>query len=128
MPEIVSNVPQRAYDGLAEAAQRNALSLTALSSDILRQQGFSYANLFQIGVLTSAGFVARFTPAEYASIITAAETNEDVAVLIAQLTASPYVALDDPRLEPSLALLVSAGLLAPERVPQILTYEHPTAP
>lgn len=125
MPDITANIPQRAYDGLAEAAQRNSLTLTALASDILRQQGFGYANLFQIGVLTSAGFVARFTPAEYASIIAAAETDEDVAVLIAQLTASPYVALDDPRLEPGLALLVSAGLLAPHRPAEIVAYDRP---
>ena len=125
MPDITATIPQRAYDGLAEAAQRNGLALPDLAADILRQQGFSYANLFGIGVLTSAGFVARFTPAEYASIIAAAETDEDVAVLIAQLTASPYVALDDPRLEPGLALLVSAGLLAPHRPAEIVAYDRP---
>lgn len=125
MPDITATIPQRAYDGLAEAAQRNGLALTDLAADILRQQGFSYANLFGIGVLTSAGFVARFTPAEYAGIITAAETDSGVAALVGELTASPYVALDDPRLDPGLALLVSAGLLAPERPAEIVAYDRP---
>ena len=125
MPDITATIPQRAYDGLAEAAQRNGLALTDLAADILRQQGFSYANLFGIGVLTSAGFVARFTPAEYAGIITAAETDSGVAALVGELTASPYVALDDPRLDPGLSLLVSAGLLAPERPAEIVAYDRP---
>jgi len=61
MPDITATIPQRAYDGLVEAAERNGLPLSDLAGDILRQQGFSYANLFQVGVLTSAGFVARLT-------------------------------------------------------------------
>ena len=125
MPDITANIPQRAYDGLAEAAQRNGLALTDLAADILRQQGFSYANLFGIGVLTSAGFVARFTPAEYAGIITAAETDSGIAALVGELTASPYVVFDDPRLDPGLAMLVSAGLLAPHRPAEIVAYDRP---
>lgn len=128
MPDITLSLPQRAYDGLIEAAKRNSLSLATLAGDTLRLQGLQYANLFQIGVLTSAGFVARFTPAEYGAIIAAAATSEPVAILVAQLTASPYVALDDPRLEPGLTLLVDAGLLAPERPAEILAYERPQSP
>lgn len=126
MPSLTIDLHQRAYDGLVEAAQRNNLPLASLAAEIMEQQGLSYSNLFQIGVLTSAGFVARFTPSEYGAIITAAAADEAVAALVEQLTAAPYVALDDPRLAPGLALLVARGLLAADRPAVILTYERPT--
>lgn len=128
MPEIVSNVPQRAYDGLAKAAQRNSLTLTALASDILRQQGFGYANLFGIGVLTSGMVISRLTPEEYASILQASQSDADIKALIDELVSEGHIAADDERLTNGFARVVAAGLLAPERVPQILAYERPVPP
>ena len=128
MPDTVdvqSTIPQRAYDGLAAAALQNSLTVQALSSDILANAGFNYASLFQVGVLTSAGFVARFTPTEYGGIIESAATDEDVAGLVAQLTSSPWVALDDPRLVPGLQLLVDRELLAADRPAEILSFDRP---
>lgn len=122
---ISISLPTRAYDGLAEAARRNNLPLPDLAREILNREGLSYSNLFGIGVLTSAGFVARFSPAEYGAIIGATATDEAVAALVAQLTAQPYVALDDPRLAPGLALLVDRGLLATDRPAAILSYSRP---
>lgn len=125
MATISIDLPDRAYDGLAEAARRNNLPLSDLARDILSREGLSYSNQFGIGVLTSAGFVARFTPAEYGVIIQAMATDEAVAALVAELTAEPYVALDDPRLAPGLALLVARGLLSADRPAAILAYPRP---
>lgn len=125
MATISIDLPDRAYDGLAEAARRNNLPLSDLARDILSREGLSYSNQFGIGVLTSAGFVRRFTPAEYLAIIEATAAATEVADLVAQLTAEPYVALDDPRLAPGLALLVARGLLAADRPAAILSYPRP---
>lgn len=84
------------------------------------------ANYERIGVVTSAAFVQRFTPAEYAAISAAAEASADVAALVQQLVGSTTVQLDDPRIAPALALLTTAGLLESGRAAQIQDWEHPT--
>ena len=116
----------RQIDGYITAANGAGMSPEALALEFISRQGARYANDFRIGVITGAAFIARFTPAEYGAILTASETNEAVAGLIAELTASPNVALDDPRLAPGLALLVSEGLLDAARPAVILAYERPT--
>jgi hypothetical protein len=60
-------------DGFIEAANRNSTTPEALALEFLEQQGKSYADLFRIGVITSAAFIARFTPEEYAAILAAAD-------------------------------------------------------
>lgn len=125
MSQLTITLPQRAYDGLVEAAIRNNRDTEELAAEILTHNGFGYADMFRIGVMTSAAFVARFTPSEYGAILAAAEVNQEVGQLVSELTSSPYVALDDARLEPGLNQLVAAGLLAAERVPQILAYTRP---
>lgn len=122
MQELTLEVTDRAYAGLLRAAEKNNISVTQLISEFIQHQGISYANLFGIGVLTSAGFVARFTPKEYGDILQAATENQDVANLIKQLTSTGFVFLDDPRLIPGLHLLASLGLILPERIPAILEY------
>lgn len=116
----------RQIDGFITAANGAGTSPEALALEFISAQGARYADDFKIGVITGAAFIARFTPAEYGAILAASETNEAVAGLIAELTASPNVALDDPRLAPGLALLVSEGLLDAARPAQILAYERPT--
>lgn len=123
--QLTITLPQRAFDGLVEAGIRNNLSTEELALEILAHNGFGYADLFRIGVLTSAAFVARFTPSEYGAILAAAAVEPSVGQLVSELTSSPYVALDDPRLEPGLNQLVAAGLLAAERVSEILFYPRP---
>ena len=117
---------KRLVDGFIRAANGAGLPAADLALEFLEAQGARYADDFRIGVITGAAFIARFTPAEYGAILTASETNETVAGLIAELTASPNVALDDPRLAPGLALLVSEGLLDAARPAEILAYERPT--
>jgi hypothetical protein len=125
--QLTITLPQRAYDGLVEAGIRNNLTTAELASQILQQSAYNYADLFRIGVLTSAAFVARFTPAEFGSILATAQENPSVGQLVTELTSSAYVALDDPRLEPGLQMLVEEGLLTAERVPEILSYARPGA-
>lgn len=125
MNDITLTLPQRAYDGLVEAAHRNGLTVEELALQFVESAGFNYANLFKIGLLTSAAFVQRFSAQEYGAILAAADQNQQIGGLVMELINSPFVALDDPRLPPGLALLVSAGLLAPDRPEEILYYERP---
>jgi hypothetical protein len=113
----------RTTDGLIEAANRNGTTLEAIALELLSNQGKSYADLFEVGVITSAAFIARFTPAEYASILNA--TNPVIQGLLATLLSEPLVNFDDPRLAPGLEVLVAAKLVAPERVQVLLSYERP---
>ena len=117
----------RFVDGFIEAANRNGTTAEALALELLEAQGKSYADLFRVGVITSAAFIARFTPAEYAGILAAAETDATVAGLLATLLAEPVVNFDDPRLEPGLQQLVEAELLEADRVAELLSYERPQA-
>lgn len=115
----------RLIDGWVEAANRNDRTPEDLAGEFLRIQGRSYADLFAVGLITSAAFISRFTATEYGTILAAAEQSPEVAALVAELTASPLVALDDPRLEPGLMLLAAAGLIAAERLPELLAYQRP---
>jgi hypothetical protein len=128
---------RRVIDGYVQAANNAGLTPESLALEFLTQQGIRYADGFKIGLLTSAAFVQRFTPAEYGAILAAAVPPEDatpeeigvasaVASLVTELTSSPMVSLDDPRLGPGLELLVSLGLLLSERVAELLAYERPT--
>ena len=97
----------------------------ALIAEFVSQQGARYANDFKIGIITSAAFMARFTPDEYSAIMGASATDEEVAGVLNQLTDAPTVALDDARIEPGLELLVSKGLLDAARIPEIVAYQRP---
>ena len=116
---------ERAMLALQEAASRNQITPEALASELVQSQGIAYAAIFKIGVMTSAAFVRRFSVSEYAGILAAAEQNPQVAELVMLLLETPYVALDDARLEPGLQLLAAGGLLAPERVAELLDYGVP---
>jgi hypothetical protein len=116
----------RAIDGWVEASNRAGMTPEAMAAELLQHQGVRYADLFQIGVLTSAAFVQRFTPAEYGAIRAAATQSAEVANLIGELVDSPMVVLTDPRIPPGLAMLTAAGLLAEGRAAEIMAWEHPT--
>jgi hypothetical protein len=115
----------RIIDGWVEAANRNGTTPEAIAAEFLTTQGGSYAELFKIGVITSAAFVRRFAATEYAAIHAAAEQFPEVAALVDELTASPNVALNDPRLEPGLQQLAAAGLIEGDRIPELLAYTRP---
>ena len=126
----------RLIDGFVQAAINNNRTPESIAQEFLENQGRSYADLFKIGVITSASFISRFTPSEYGAIISASQVNENsteeeivlaqsVSFLISELTNSPNVALDDPRLEPGLQELVDAGLITEERKTELLSYQRP---
>lgn len=115
----------RIIDGWVEAANRNGTTPEAIAAEFLTTQGNSYADLFKVGVITSAAFIRRFTATEYATILASAEQSPEVAALVDELTASPNVALHDPRLGPGLQQLAAAGLIASERIPELLSYTRP---
>jgi len=115
-------------DGWVEAANRNGTTPQAIAGEFLAQQGNSYAELFKIGVITSAAFMARFTPAEYGAIVGAAQGSPEIAALVAELTATPNVALNDLRLQEGLEQLVAAELIDEARVAELVAYDRPEAP
>jgi hypothetical protein len=125
MNQLTVTTTERAYRALVVAAEANGLTVEALASEAIQQVGMSYAEIFRVGVMTSAAFVRRFTVAEYAAILAAAEQNTVVALLVGELLEAPYVALDDERLPPGLEALAQAGLLDAERIAAILDYNPP---
>jgi hypothetical protein len=115
----------RSIDGWVEAANRANMTPEAMALELLTHQGLRYADLFRIGVLTSAAFVQRFSAAEYGAIRAAATQSAEVASLIGELLNSPTVVLTDPRIPPGLAMLTAAGLLAEGRAAEIMAWERP---
>ena len=63
----------RTIDGLIFAANSAKLSPEDYATWLLTQDGKRYADANSYGIVTSAGFFARFTPTEYANILAAAE-------------------------------------------------------
>jgi hypothetical protein len=116
----------RLIDGWVEAANRNNTTPELLALEFLKHQGRIYADLNRIGLITSSAFIRRFSATEYGAILAASEQSAEVAALIDELTSSPQVALDDPRLAPGLQQLAAAGLIAAERIPELLAYSRPT--
>lgn len=119
---------KRAFIALEEAARRNQLTPEAIASEVVEQSGIQYATIYKIGVITSAAFVLRIYAAEYSAILSAAAQDSEVEKIVHDLLQSAYVVLDNPRLIAGINLLVSKGLLAPERVAELLHFELPQEP
>ena len=114
----------RVIDGLIFAANSAKLSPEAYAEWLLTKDGHRFADANSYGIVTSAGFFARFTPTEYANVLAASVDNE-IKALLDELTAAERVALDDQRVTDGLQLLVSRGLLGAERPAEITAYERP---
>lgn len=128
--EITTTVTNRAYQGLVEAANKNSLTVEFLASDVVERSGISYADLFKIGVITSAAFIKRFKSEELVNILSTAETNPEFNYLITKLTEQPYVNLMSDEAINGVNLLNQANLLVGEnRVEEILNFQttHPVA-
>ena len=119
----------RVIDGLIFAANSAGMTPEAYAEWLLTKDGHRFANANSYGVVTSAGFFARFTPTEYANVLAASEAQNAAAnavkALLNELTAAERVALDDQRVADGLALLVSMELLAASRPAEITAYERP---
>jgi hypothetical protein len=61
----------RVIDGLIFAANSAKLSPEAYAEWLLTQDGHRFADANSYGIVTSAGFFARFTPTEYANVLAA---------------------------------------------------------
>ena len=119
----------RAIDGLIFAANSAGMTPEAYAERLLTTEGHRFADANSYGIVTSAGFFARFTPTEYADVLDAAEAQNAAAnavkALLDELTAAETVKLDDQRVTDGLALLVSMELLAASRPAKITAYERP---
>lgn len=121
--EIQLTLSKRQNLGLQQAAEKNELTLGELSSEILSLIGLNYANLYKIGILTSAGLVARIKPQEFSNILEAAESNDDIKNLVEKIKEAELVYLDDPELFTALNVLYQNGLLeSEERIAEILSF------
>ena len=114
----------RVIDGLIFAANSAGMTPEGYAEWLLTKDGHRFADANSYGVVTSAGFFARFTPTEYANVLAASVDNE-IKALLDELTAAERVALDDQRVADGLALLVSRELLGAERPAEITAYERP---
>lgn len=127
MPNTLTiTLPDSAFDGLIEAGNRNGTTAEAIATELLTNQGNSYADLFRLGRITGAAFVLRFTPEEYTAIMAASAEDPGVAGYITELAQQAHVPLSDPRLPEALQTLAQAGLIAPDRVDALLAYDRPT--
>jgi len=119
VPDPVYQVPtaqeQQMYD---DAVAAYALLENPTEEDTLMYQ--SMVDSYSAIINTVAN------QAEIDAIVAANGPHEQVAELLSLLLATSDVHLDDPRLAPSLDLLVSLGLLDAARQAVILAYERPT--
>ena len=68
----------RVIDGLIFAANSVGKTPEAYAEWVLDSDGYRYADANSYGVVTSAGFFARFTPAEYAAVLAASVNTVEV--------------------------------------------------
>jgi hypothetical protein len=121
--QITITLSKTAYLGLKEAAKINDLTIEQLSEEVLNLSGQNYANLYKIGILTSAGLIARLTVEEFNNILEASKTNVEIANLVEKIKNAELVHLDSPTLLEALNILVDNQLLEnEERVAEILLY------
>jgi hypothetical protein len=93
----------RAIDGLIFAANSAGMSPEAYAERLLTTEGHRFADANSYGVVTSAGFFARFTPAEYADVLAASVDTVEVPEKIGGLaTEEQYAAYQAAVLEYSM--------------------------
>ena len=92
---ITINAP-RVLDGLVFASNTASMSPEDYCAYLLSQDGHRFADANSYGVITSAAFVARFTPTEYGNILAAAQDTVPVPDPIPGVpTAEEQQAYDD---------------------------------
>jgi hypothetical protein len=123
----------RAIDGVVATVNRQNIGRTAAEWVTVDQfwaeqviaLAKNMANSENVGIITSAAFIQRFTTDEYSGIVVASQADADVAALINTLVDSAYVYLDDARILPGLQQLANLDLLEADRIPEILAYDRP---
>jgi len=100
----------RAIDGLIFAANSAGMAPEAYAERLLTTEGHRFADANSYGIVTSAGFFARFTPTEYATILAASIDTVEVPERIGgvpteeqyaayQAAVFEYSMLEDPTAE-----------------------------
>ena len=93
----------RAIDGLIFAANSAGMTPEAYAEWLLTKDGHRFADANSYGIVTSAGFFARFTPTEYATILAASIDTVEVPEKIGGLaTEEQYAAYQAAVLEYSM--------------------------
>ena len=93
----------RVIDGLIFAANSAKLSPEAYAEWLLTKDGHRFADSNSYGIVTSAGFFARFTPTEYADVLAASVDTVEVPEKIGGLaTEEQYAAYQAAVLEYSM--------------------------
>jgi len=98
-----------------------------MALDLLEEIGLNYANLPQylVGSLTTAQFIDRLTPQEYATIKEVAQSNAQVEELKNRLLERERIALDEEPLVEGLLALAAAGLLQTGRPAELVDFVIP---
>jgi hypothetical protein len=126
MQSICTQISQRAYDGFIAASNGSGQTVENLASEFLENQGVAYANILEIGRITPAAFMRRFTVSEYTAIYGAAEIDLIVGGLVQVLVSRPFIELTDPALEQGLRIIAGrVDGVALERIPVLLHYDRP---
>ena len=93
----------RVIDGLIFAANSAGMTPEAYAERLLTTEGHRFADANSYGVVTSAGFFARFTPTEYADVLAASIDTVEVPEKIGGLaTEEQYAAYQAAVLEYSM--------------------------
>lgn len=89
---------------------------------LVNAAGRSYRDQFAVDRITASAFVLRFTQAEYAALVAAAEDDPIIAGFVARIEAEPYVWLGSDEVKQGMAYIVGAGLVTQSRADAILAY------
>lgn len=94
----------RVIDGLIMAANSSKITPEAYGEWLLNKEGRRYADANSYGVVTSAAFFARFTPQEYAEVLTVASNTTEVPDPIGGVPTEEEQAAYDAALEEFMAI------------------------
>jgi hypothetical protein len=95
---------------------------------VVDSAALSYGTQYKVGIISSGDYVLRFTAAENAAIVAAAETDPLIAGLLARVRESAEVVLYAPEVVQGVGYLVMLELLTAERAAEILSYAVAVAP
>jgi hypothetical protein len=118
--QITVQISRRAYGGLVAAANEAGKSPQQMALDLLEEIGLNL-----VGSLTTAQFIDRLTPQEYATIKEVAQSNAQVEELKNRLLERERIALDEEPLVEGLLALAAAGLLQTGRPAELVDFVIP---
>lgn len=103
-------------------------SVESYVQSALERVADSWVETTKVDQISVGEFVLRFTGAEFAAITAAADSDANVAAILATLRARDSVRLWSVDAINGIAYLVAAGLLTSERGAEVLHYDVPQPP